>query len=89
MATPNTPMQDKELLSDALATQKMITGHYNMFANECKSKKLREETLNILREEHDIQYDVFNEMHTRGWYETPTADTQKVEQAKTKLQSQQ
>jgi len=88
MAHQNVPMQDKELLSDALTTQKMITGHYNKFANECSCKKLREETLNLLREEHDIQHEVFTEMHSRGWYETPTADTQKITQAKTKLQSQ-
>ena len=38
----NTPMQDKELLDDVLSSEKMITGSYNTFANECATPGVRD-----------------------------------------------
>ena len=38
--------------------------------------------LDILEEEHDIQQDVFNMMHSKGYYPTPAAEQQKVDQLK-------
>ena len=43
--------------------------------------------MNILKEEHDIQYEVFQEMSTRGFYQTTPAEEQKVQQAKQKYSS--
>ena len=79
-------MQDKEMLTDVLTSQKMITGVYNTCANECATKQLRDEMMCILGEEHSIQADVFSEMNSRGWYPTPAADQQKINDAKTKFQ---
>ena len=42
--------------------------------------------LDCLEKEHDIQQEVFNMMHDRGFYPTPSADTQKMEEAKQKYQ---
>ena len=56
---------DKEMMGDVLAGQKMITGIYNTFSNECTNDALRTDMLTILREEHNIQADVFNEMKKR------------------------
>lgn len=75
-------MHDKEYLSDSLSAQKLITSNYNMFANECMNPSLREGFLNILKEEHDIQADLFCEMHKRGWYQVQPADVQQVNNAK-------
>lgn len=82
-------MQDKELLDDVLSTQKLITSNYNTFANECASKKLRDETVCLLHEEHDIEADIFTEMHNRGWYPTTPAEQQKITETKTKFQNAQ
>lgn len=84
----NMPMQDKELLTDALSAQKQITGAYNTCANECATPAVRDELLNILREEHAIQANVFAEMQKRGWYPTPMAEEQKVQSAKQKYTAQ-
>lgn len=73
---------DKELLTDALDAQKTETNHYNTFANECLNSNLRDTFLNILQEEHDIQFDVFNTMHQAGFYPTPPAEQNKIADAK-------
>ena len=80
-------MTDKEMLTDALSSEKFMTDHYNQYANECASPSLMNEFMNLLSEEHQIQHDVFNEMHKRGWYQTQEAPAEKVQQAKLKFSS--
>lgn len=75
---------DKEIMNDVLSTQKHITGIYNTFSNECVCDSLRNDMLTILREEHNIQANVFNEMQKRGWYAPPNADASAIQQAKAK-----
>lgn len=77
---------EKEILADALASEKAATEHYNTFANECVHDNVRSAILKCLEEEHDIQKSVFDEMHARGYYPTPAADSTKVEQVKQKFQ---
>lgn len=83
----NTPMQDKELLDDVLSSQKLITGSYNTFANECATPGVRETMLCILKEEHDIQSDIFNDMISRNWYPIQPAEQQKIDAAKEKFKN--
>lgn len=80
-------MTDKEMLTDALSSEKFMTDHYNQYANECASPSLMNEFMNLLSEEHQIQHDVFTEMHKRGWYQTQEAPVEKVQQAKLKFSS--
>ena len=77
---------DKDRLTDALNSQKYISDHYNNFANESASPELRSTVMQILTDEHDIQFDLFREMSSRGWYPTEVADAQKVTDAKNKYQ---
>lgn len=77
---------EKEILADALAAEKTATDHYNTFANECVHDNVRAAILKCLDEEHDIQKSVFDEMHARGYYPTPAAESTKVEQVKQKFQ---
>lgn len=80
----NYTMGDKEIMNDSIASQKHISSSYNTFANECTNIQLRNDFLNILKEEHDIQFDLFNEMSRRGWYQVAPTDQNKIEQAKIK-----
>jgi spore coat protein CotF len=73
---------EKEILGDALSTQKATTELFNKSANECVHEDVREVMLDILEEEHEIQQDVFNMMHAQGLYPTPAADEKKVQQLK-------
>ena len=72
---------DKEVLQDALTAEKTATNNYNTYANDT----VREAILNCLSEEHKIQEEVFNAMHTRGLYPTPEAEDKKVDEAKQKF----
>lgn len=76
---------EKEILGDALATEKTSTANYNTYSNECVHEDLRGVFLRILSQEHEIQDDLFKMMHTRGYYPTPDADVQKVQEAKQKF----
>ena len=81
---PPLPMQDKDRLEDALSSQKFIAEAYNSFANECAAANIRDELLNILQDEHNIQADIFGEMQKRGWYPTTPADQQQIQTVKAK-----
>ena len=71
---------EKEILGDALNSEKNATTLYNLWANECVHDNLRETMLDLLAKEHDIQVDVFNQMHTMGYYPTPASEAKKVQE---------
>ncbi len=73
---------EKEILGDALATQKASTNLYNTCSNECVHEGLRSTMLDILSEEHSMQQNVFCSMHERGLYPTPDAPQNKIDDAK-------
>ncbi len=83
------PMKDMEIMTDVLTSQKTMTEHYNNYANECASPELKNSFLSILREEHQIQADVFTEMNKRGWYKVQPADQSQVSTTKQKFESMQ
>lgn len=76
---------DKEILNDGLCAQKATTGKLNLAANECVHENLRKDILNVLGQEHSIQFEVFNMMSQRGLYPTPVAEDKKVMEAKQKF----
>jgi len=81
----NTMFSDKEKMLDVLASQKFITGGYNTFTNECVTPEIRGVFMSILKEEHDIQNEVFTEIQKHGWYQVEPAQAQKIQQVKTKF----
>jgi spore coat protein CotF len=76
---------DKEVLGDGLSTQKSTTEIFNTFSNECVHDDLRNTMLKILEQEHSIQNEVFNMMHQRGFYEVPSAKTDKIRETQQKF----
>jgi spore coat protein CotF len=78
---------DKEMLTDLLASEKLVTANYNTFANECATPAVRADFVNILTDAHQIQSDIFTEMQKRGWYMTEAANQDKVNAAKQKFVS--
>ena len=58
---------EKEILGDALNSEKNATTLYNLGANECVHDNLRETMLDLLAKEHDIQVDVFQGMECIQW----------------------
>ena len=82
---PKQTLTDREMLTDALSSEKFMTENYNTYANECASPSLMNEFMNLLSEEHQIQHDVFSELQKRGWYPTQSAPAEKAQQAKMKF----
>jgi len=80
-------MTDKDYLAEFLDTEKQVTANYNYYAGECVNTELRSSLLTLLDEEHDIQSDIFNQMHARGWYQVKNADPTELETVKTKFSS--
>ena len=85
MNNQNAIFSDKDKLQDVLASQKFITDNYNTVTNECATPEIRGIFMSLLKEEHDIQSEIFTEMQKRGWYQVHPAEPQKIQQAKTKF----
>ena len=81
----STIFSDKERLQDGLASQKFITENYNTFTNECVTPEVRGAFMSILKEEHDMQNEIFTEMQKRGWYQVQPAEQQKIQQTRIKF----
>lgn len=78
-------LNDEQMLTDVLSTQKQITAGYNTFACEAASAEVKNTLMSILDDEHTIQHDVFLEMSRHGWYQTEAAPQNKVDQTKQKF----
>ncbi len=82
----NSGFTDREIMDDILSSQKHITDVYNTFSNECVNQQLQSDMVNILKEEHSIQFSVFSEMQKRGWYSPDAAQAQMINETKTKFE---
>lgn len=74
-------LDEKERLQDSLVTQKHIAHGYNCAAGEAANPQLMDTFMNILRDEHQIQYEIFNEMRVRGWYQPKEANMGDIHQS--------
>jgi len=82
MSNAQAQFGDKEILTDALHSEKEATKLYNMMANECANPKLRNLIMELLQQEHDLQFEVFNDMQSRDMYPVPPAEQTKIAQTK-------
>ncbi|MFI3114651.1 MAG: spore coat protein [Clostridia bacterium] len=81
----NTQDNEKFTLQDFLTMEKQVTGTYNIWAGECVCPELRNKFLDILKEEHEIQNSIFQEMNSRGFYPVKPSEPQELEQLKQKF----
>lgn len=84
----NSSYGEKEVLNEALSTEKSSTGTYNTFVNECANPQLRSDLMQILNTTHKMQADIFNEIQSKGMYQLCQAQQQKISQAKQKYSQQ-
>ena len=73
---------DKEILTDLLCSQKHLTGSYNTARLESATPSVLSCFDEISEDEHKIQRGIFNMMHSKGMYPTPSAEQKKVDEAK-------
>ncbi len=80
-------MDDRELLSGALASERLAADGYNRFSGQCATGAVREKFLTLLNEELKLQGDILQELDKRGWLPTTAANPQEVAQVKEQYQS--
>lgn len=81
----NVDFQEKDLMNDLLSSMKKMTTDYNTFANEAAHTNLKQDLLDILREEHEGESMIFEQMNHLGWYETKAASQQEIQKARQKF----
>ena len=56
---------DQVIITNALNTQKLLTANYNTAAGECANNQLRCAMMDLWKDEHEIQNDIFVDMNSR------------------------
>jgi spore coat protein CotF len=69
---------EKDRVMDILMTQKHLTDLYNTSSNEVDCNVIHNDLVNILKEEHEMQHQLYDAMKKRGWYDTKKADQSEV-----------
>lgn len=81
----NATMSEREMMEDALSSQKQISADYNTCAGTCSDEQLRAALLNILTDEHRLAVQISDEMSARGWCQTKQAQQSDVVKTKEKF----
>ncbi|MFP7492221.1 spore coat protein [Terribacillus saccharophilus] len=80
-AVPTTQnMNDRDHVTDLLATEKYMTASYSTALNEMSNQSLYETVARIFKESQDAQRNLYNLMFQHGWYSLEQAQQQKVDQ---------
>ena len=82
MANCEWKFDEKQMLGDALNSQKFIAGVYNNDAMECATPAVRSCICGILEDEHRMQQELFEEMNSRGYYPVEKAEEKKIAETK-------
>ena len=85
MMNTNQTMQEKEIMTDLLCSQKFVTSLYNTFCNEASTPAMRSCLSSILQDEHRVQEEIFNEMSNKGYYTVEMAEETKLNTEKQKF----
>ncbi len=82
---------DQEMLQEMVRLQKLTTGQYNGWASGMDSQGLLTEFVGLLREEHQIRFDLCREAEKRGWFQVEQVSNQELQavQARWLCQKQQ
>jgi spore coat protein CotF len=84
--TTNTNLTEKEIINDALATEKQLLHAYGTYIAEATCQNLRNELSKIITQTQQVQFEIFNAMKNKGWYDTKNATIDEVSQAVMKYQ---
>lgn len=74
-------LTEKELINDALSSEKQLLHVYSTYLGEATCPNLRNELTRIFNETQQMQFEMFKAMEQKGWYNTQNAELQQVQQA--------
>lgn len=73
--------QNRLLFLSLLSVQRSLSIKYNECSMKCADEPLREDILNILRENHAMYHTLFDESRSRGWETESAAESDEVSAA--------
>lgn len=77
--TPN--LSEQDIMTDALNTEKQCITSYGTYLAEATCQQLRQELNQIISENQQVQYEIFDSMKQRGWYQAKNAPINEVQQS--------
>ncbi|NLO39940.1 MAG: spore coat protein [Ruminiclostridium sp.] len=77
--TPN--LTEQEIMTDALNTEKLSITSYGTYLAEATCQNLRQELNQIINENQQIQFEIFDNMQKRGWYQPKNAQLNEIQQS--------
>jgi spore coat protein F len=78
-------MSEQDLLNDMLETEKSLISSYSTYISEASCPNLRRVLSSSFTETTEDQFEVFDNMRKKGYYQTKDAQDQEVQQAKQKF----
>lgn len=82
---PQAAMNEKELMNDLLNTEKEIAKLYTTAITESSCPNMRQVLTQNMQQTCTDQYNLFDQMRTKGYYQTKDAQADEVQQAKQKF----
>lgn len=79
-------LSEKDLLNDLLNQEKQIISTYSTYITEASCPNLRRVLTDHLNQTALDQFEVFDHMRKKGYYQTKDAQSQEVQQSKQKYQ---
>ncbi len=77
---------EQEIMNDALSSEKQVIQAYGTYLAESTCENLRSELTKILNDKQQVQYQIFDAMRQKGWYNTKNANLSEVQNAASKFQ---
>jgi len=77
--TPN--LTEQEIMTDDLNTEKRSSTCYSSYLAEATCQQLRQELNQIINENQQVQYEIFDNMQKRGWYQPKNAQLNEIQQS--------
>ncbi|NMA64888.1 MAG: spore coat protein [Clostridiaceae bacterium] len=85
----NAIFTEKEILNDALNSEKQMITAYGIYLAESTCQNLRSELMKIINEKQQIQFEIFDTMKQKGWYNVKNANMNDVQTTTQKYQGMQ
>lgn len=82
-------LTEQEIMNDVLSSEKQIISAYGTFLAESTCENLRSEMAKIINDKQQIQFEVFDTMKQKGWYNVKNANLNDVQTASQKYQTMQ
>jgi len=81
----NQNLNEQDMMTDALNTEKLSITSYGSYLAEATCPQLRQEINQIIAENQQVQYEIYDAMKQKGWYQSKNAEMNELQQAVQKL----